>query len=43
MHGAGGGAAEGKRNGNYRHGARTREAINAARVVNLLAKLARGR
>ena len=25
MHGAGGGAPSGKRNGNYRHGGRTRE------------------
>jgi hypothetical protein len=27
MHGAGGGAPFGKRNGNYRHGGRTKEAI----------------
>ena len=27
MHGARGGAPEGERNGNYRHGARTKEAI----------------
>jgi hypothetical protein len=43
MHGARGGAPEGKRNGNYRHGARTKEAIKAVRVINLLARLARGR
>ena len=28
MHGAGGGAPSGKRNGNYRHGGRTKEAID---------------
>jgi hypothetical protein len=43
MHGACGGAPEGKRNGNYRHGARTKDAINAARAISLLAKLARFR
>ena len=43
MHGARGGAPEGARNGNYRHGARTKEAINAVRVVNLLARMTRGR
>ena len=31
MHGARGGAPEGKRNGNYRHGARTKETIRATR------------
>jgi len=36
MHGARGGAPEGKKNGNYRHGARTKEAINAAREINAL-------
>ena len=41
MHGAGGGAPTGKQNGNYRHGASTKEAINAGRYVNLLARLAR--
>jgi glucans biosynthesis protein len=41
MHGARGGAPTGKSNGNYRHGARTKEAINAGRYVNLLARLAR--
>jgi hypothetical protein len=28
MHGAGGGAPSGKRNGNYRHGGQTKEAID---------------
>jgi hypothetical protein len=41
MHGARGGAPTGKRNGNYRHGARTKETIQAVRYVNLLSRLAR--
>jgi hypothetical protein len=41
MHGARGGAPSGKRNGNYRHGARTNDATNAARLIRLLARLAR--
>jgi hypothetical protein len=41
MHGARGGASTGKRNGNYRRGARTKEAIQAVRHVNLLSRLAR--
>jgi len=41
MHGARGGAPTGKRNGNYRHGTRTKEAIQAVRYVNLLSRLAR--
>ena len=41
MHGARGGAPTGKRNGNYRHGARTKEAIQAVQYVNLLSRLAR--
>jgi hypothetical protein len=41
MHGAGGGAPTGKRNGNYRHGAHTKEASQAVRYVNLLSRLAR--
>jgi hypothetical protein len=41
MHGAGGGAPTGKRNGNYRHGARTKETIQAVGYVNLLSRLAR--
>ena len=36
MHGAGGGAPNGKGNGNYRHGTRTKEAAEAVRMVNLL-------
>jgi hypothetical protein len=42
MHGARGGAPEGKRNGNYRHGARTKETIKAVRDVNALVRLVRG-
>jgi len=41
MHGARGGAPTGKLNGNYRHGTRTKEAIQAVRYVNLLSRLAR--
>jgi hypothetical protein len=41
MHGARGGAPTGKRNGNYRHGTRTKEAIQAVRLVNLLSRFAR--
>jgi hypothetical protein len=41
MHGAGGGAPTGKRNGNYRHGTRTKETIQAVRLVSLLSRLAR--
>ena len=33
--------ARDKRNGNYRHGARTNDAVNAARLIGLLARLAR--
>jgi hypothetical protein len=40
-HGAGGGAPEGKRNGNYRHGANTRGLLEALAEVRLLAKEAR--
>jgi hypothetical protein len=40
MHGAKGGAPTGKRNGNYRHGTRTKEAIQAVRLVNLLSRFA---
>ncbi len=36
-----GGAPTGKRNGNYRHGTRTKEAMQAIRYVNLLSRLAR--
>ena len=41
MHGARGGAPEGKRNGNFRHGGRTKEAIGASRYINALARLLR--
>jgi hypothetical protein len=41
MHGARGGAPTGERNGNYRNGARTKEAIEAVRLINLLSRLAR--
>jgi len=42
MHGAGGGAPEGKRNGNFRHGGRTKDANDASRYVNELVRLVRG-
>jgi hypothetical protein len=41
MHGARGGAPSGERNGNYRDGTRTKEAIQAVRLVNLLSRWAR--
>jgi hypothetical protein len=41
MHGARGGAPEGKRNGNFQHGGRTREAVKASRYINRLARLLR--
>jgi hypothetical protein len=41
MHGARGGAPEGKRNGNFKHGARTKQAIADSRCVNKLARLSR--
>ena len=41
MHGARGGAPEGKRNGNFKHGARTKQAITDSRFVNELARLLR--
>ena len=41
MHGARGGAPKEKRNGNYRHGARTKEAIDAVRFVNALVRQTR--
>jgi hypothetical protein len=41
MHGAGGGAPEGRQNGNFRHGGRTKEAAGASRYVNELARLLR--
>jgi hypothetical protein len=36
IHGARGGAPHGNRNGNYKHGGRTKEVINAGREVNAL-------
>jgi hypothetical protein len=39
MHGAGGGAPKGKRNGNFRHGGRTKEATAASHYVNELARI----
>jgi len=41
MHGAGGGAPKGKRNGNFRHGGRTMEATDSSRYINALARMAR--
>jgi hypothetical protein len=36
MHGARGGAPEGERNGNYRHGARTKEVIALTKLIRKL-------
>jgi hypothetical protein len=36
MHGARGGAPEGERNGNYRHGARSRETVELLRLIKSL-------
>jgi hypothetical protein len=41
MHGAGGGGPSGRRNGNYRHGGRTKGITDAVRYINALAKKAR--
>ncbi len=41
MHGAGGGAPRGVGHGNYRHGGRTREAVETRRAVNSLVRLIR--
>lgn len=41
MHGARGGAPTGKRNGNYRHGGRTKEALLQRRLLNELLRLSR--
>lgn len=41
MHGAGGGAPEGKQNGNYRHGGRTKRAMEALAAVQAMAQLCR--
>jgi hypothetical protein len=40
-HGARGGAPKGSRNGNYKHGARTKEVISAGRGVNALLRYVR--
>ena len=42
MHGARGGAPRGKAHGQYRHGGRSIEVMTAARLVNALARFARG-
>jgi hypothetical protein len=39
MHGAGGGAPKGQRNGNYKNGASTKEAIALVRDLSMLARL----
>jgi hypothetical protein len=36
MHGAGGGAPEGKRNGNFKHGARSKETIEFWKLIKSL-------
>jgi hypothetical protein len=36
MHGARGGAPEGERNGNYRHGARSKETIELRKLIKSL-------
>jgi len=41
MHGAHGGAPSGKANGNYRHGNRTQEAMEANAAVRVLTRLCR--
>jgi hypothetical protein len=41
MHGARGGAPHGNRNGNYKHGGRTKEVIKAGREVNALLRCIR--
>jgi hypothetical protein len=41
MHGAGGGEPEGKRNGNFRHGGRTKDASSASRYIHDLARFLR--
>jgi hypothetical protein len=41
MHGAGGGAPEGKANGNFRHGRRTKELTEASRFITAIARLVR--
>ena len=41
MHGARGGAPRGAAHGNYRHGGRTKEAVEARKMVNALVRLVR--
>lgn len=41
MHGARGGAPEGKRNGNYAHGGRTKRAMAALATVKAMVRLCR--
>ena len=41
MHGAHGGAPEGNRNGNYRHGGSTKKALAAMAEVRLLTRICR--
>ncbi len=41
MHGAGGGAPRGSGHGSYKHGGRTREAVEARKMVNALLRLSR--
>ena len=41
MHGAGGGAPSGRKNGNYRHGWRTKEAADERRYISSLLRTAR--
>ena len=41
MHGAGGGAPRGKRNGSYRHGQRTTEAMSLKAAISALVRESR--
>jgi len=41
MHGAGGGAPRGKTHGNYRHGGRTKDAVETRKMINALVRLVR--
>jgi hypothetical protein len=41
MHGARGGAPEGERNGNFRHGARTKETMQAVQLIKRIRRFAR--
>jgi hypothetical protein len=42
MHGARCGAPKGRRKGNFRHGGRAKDAADASRYINELARLGRG-